>query len=210
MRVSPASRGRRTRGRWDASAQHAMIVISLIATVLPASLLVVMVAAGVCHLVDRRALRRGDPAAFARGYRILALDSDLILRSRRPQGLLSTAEGEGKWLNEEVFAFWQRADYGHTSQFKWIGRAIARPQGVRFEVRAMRSTMLRSAAVLVVGVAFLVITPFMGLSGVLMAIAMAVFIAWTLWTPFAREREIAGRVVNQLRIRLEHADDDEW
>ena len=186
-----------------------MTAFSFLALGVMLSVFGLTLAAGLLYVVDRRSLQRADAAAFARGLRILSVDSDLRLRASRPAGVIRTAEGEGKWLADGLFVFWSRANYRQTSQFKWIGRATVQPHGVRFEVRAIRSTVLGYVAALLFGIFFLTVAASLDAWGAAIAMAMAGFILWTVWWPFSREREIAARVVNQLRIRLEHIDDEQ-
>jgi hypothetical protein len=173
--------------------------------------LLLLMAAPLCYWLDRRSLQRGEPAAFGRGMRIVRLQSDLVLRSRRPTELISTAEGEGKWLTDDFFAFWARADYRASSQFAWVGRAVVKPQGVLFEVRVLRSKVLILVGVLLIACAFLAgaTENNLPLFVMVMEIGMSVFILWMAWIPFAEQRKLAARAVDQMRIRLEHADDDE-
>jgi hypothetical protein len=157
-------------------------------------------------LIDRRALRRGRPEAFRKGWLIASG------RATRASGTMPTsrtfepAAGEGQWLSDEVFGFWSRATYRHSNHsFGWIGLGIRHQQEVILEVRLLRANVATQAGQLLALTSFVVM---IAVADWKLAIPIAlVGLAYLRrsWRMFFEERSIARKAVDELRRKFEAA-----
>ena len=113
-------------------------------------------------------------------------------------GKLQTAQGEGQWLTDDVFAFWSQANYRHSSQYSgWTGLATLTGQQMMFEVRLLRGKAMMLAGELLAAFAFVVI----GAADwpILRPVTIvATAMLWWLWRMFVREKDIAQQIVAEL------------
>jgi hypothetical protein len=110
--------------------------------------------------IDRHALRRRRIDAFRRGWSIVTARGVAALDLPRPAGQLQTAQGEGQWLTDDVFAFWSQANYRPSSYyFGWTGLATRHGREVLFEVRVLRGKAAIQAGQLLAVSSFLVLIP---------------------------------------------------
>lgn len=154
--------------------------------------------------IDRRALGRGRIDAFRKGWLILTTEGVAAPGLQRRAGKLQTAQGEGQWLTDDVFAFWSQANYRRSSHsFGWTGLATLRADTVMFEVRLLRGKAAIQAGQLVAVSAFLVLTAFADWRLAFSAIIIAAAMCWWSWRMFVQEKSIAGLIAGELRRRFE-------
>jgi hypothetical protein len=153
--------------------------------------------------IDRRALRQGHIDAFRRGYRMFTSRRRRAVEVVRVSGTLRTTEGEGQWLNDDVFGFWSAANYRTSSAyFGWVGTATMVGQDVLLEVRVLRGAALRQAGALLWFLAFAVVGA-VAWQIFIVALPVATAFLWWAWRAVQRERSVAMRIAAELSRKFE-------
>jgi hypothetical protein len=156
-----------------------------------------MIVGPILVFIDRRSLRRRRIDAFRKGWLILSAEG--VAGPKGPAGKLQTAQGEGQWLSDDVFAFWSQANYRRSSYyFGWTGLATRHGREVFFEVRVLRGKAAIQAGQLLAVSSFLVLIPLADWRLAFPAIVVEGALLWWLWRRFVQERDIANQVVAEV------------
>lgn len=154
--------------------------------------------------IDRRALREGNIAAFRRGVLMVSSQSGRAAEVVRIPGLLRTAQGEGRWLSEDVFGFWSVANYRRSSYyFGWVGTATTVGQDVLFEVRLLRGAAIQQAGEFLAVSAFVVMSGGAGWQPLIAVFPFGTALLWWTWRSLQHERTIAMQIVKDLSRKFE-------
>ena len=153
--------------------------------------------------IDRRALREGNIAAFRRGVLMVSSQSGREPGAVRIPGLLRTAQGEGRWLSDDVFGFWSVANYRRSSYyFGWVGTATTMGQEALFEVRLLRGAAIQQAGSLLALAAFTVWAA-VAWQTLIVVLPIATAFLWWAWRALQQERTIAMQIVKELSRKFE-------
>ena len=153
--------------------------------------------------IDRRALRQGNIDAFRRGYRMFSSRCRRAAEVVRITGTLRTAQGEARWLSDDVLGFWSVANYRRSSYyFGWVGTATARGQDVLFEVRLLRGAAIQQAGSFLSASAFAVLSA-VAWQSFIVVFPIAMALLWWAWRALQQERTIAMQIVAELSQKFE-------
>ena len=113
-------------------------------------------------------------------------------------GTLRTAQGEARWLSDDVAGFWSVANYRRSSYyFGWVGTATARGQDVLFEVRLLRGAAIQQAGSFLSASAFAVLSA-VAWQPFIVVFPIATALLWWAWRALQQERIIAMQIVAEL------------
>jgi hypothetical protein len=121
----------------------------------------------------------------------------------RISGTLRTAQGEARWLSDDVLGFWSVANYRRSSYyFGWVGTATARGEEVLFEVRLLRGAAIQQAGSLLSVSAFAVLSA-VAWQPFIVVFPIATALLWLAWRALQQERTIAIQIVAELSRKFE-------
>jgi len=153
--------------------------------------------------IDRRALRQGNIDAFRRGYRMFSSRCRRGAEVIRISGTLRTAQGEARWLSDDVVGFWSVANNRRSSYyFGWVGAATARGEEVLFEVRLLRGAGIQQAGSLLSVSAFTVLSA-VAWQPFIVVLPIATALLWWAWRSLQQEKTIAMQFVAELSRKFE-------